>query len=157
MTNFHRFIIRQRERHGYDLSLIGNMDETPVWFDMPCARTVNAKGEKTVLVKTTGHEKSRFTVVLACMANGVHLKPMIIFKRKTAPKGNFPSGLIIHHHPKGWMDADGIRLWIEKVWGARPGGLAKRRSFYWFGMLSVLILGIYQNLIYVRITIPTLL
>ena len=55
------------------------------------------------------------------MANGVHLKPMIIFKRKTAPKGNFPSGLIIHHHPKDWMDADGIRLWIEKVWGARPG------------------------------------
>ena len=80
VTNFHRFIIRQRERHGYDLSLIGNMDETPVWFDMPCASTVNSKGEKTVLVKTTGHEKSRFTVVLACMANGVHLKPMIIFK-----------------------------------------------------------------------------
>ena len=42
------------------------MDEMPVWFDMPSARTVNAKGAKTVLVHTTGHEKSRFTVVLAC-------------------------------------------------------------------------------------------
>ena len=83
ITNFHRFIIRQRQRFGYDLSFIGIMDETPVWLDMPGAKTVHNRGEKTILVKTTGHEKSRFTVVLACLANGVRLKPMVIFKRKT--------------------------------------------------------------------------
>ena len=54
------------------------MDETPVWFDMPSASTVNNKGEKTVLVKTTGHEKARFTVVLACMSDGTRLNPMIV-------------------------------------------------------------------------------
>ena len=107
ITNFHRFIIRQRQRFGYDLSFIGNMDETPVWFDMPGAKTVHNRGEKTILVKTTGHEKSRFTVVLACLANGVRLKPMVIFKRKTQPKRKFPAGVVAHNQPKDWMDESG--------------------------------------------------
>ena len=85
-----------------------------MWFDMLNARTVNQCGAKTVLVKTTGHEKSRFTVVLTCMADGTKLKPMVVFKRKTMPKGNFPAGVVIHVHPNGWMDDDGTKLWFEK-------------------------------------------
>ena len=104
------------------------MDETPVWFDMPLARTVNPRGEKNVSVTTTGHEKSPFTVVLSCLADGTKLKPMIIFKRKTQPKEKFPPGVVVHHHPKGWMDEDGMKLWIEKVWRLRPGGLLRKRS-----------------------------
>lgn len=92
------------------------MDGTSVWFDMPSARTVNAQGEKMMCIFTTGHEKSLFTVVLCCLANGTKLKCMIIFKRKTKLKEKFPPGLDIHHHPKGWMDEDGLKLWIEKVW-----------------------------------------
>ena len=90
------------------------------------------RGEKTILVKTTGHEKSRFTVVLACLANGVGLKPMVIFKRKTQPKGNFPAGVVVHNQPKGWMDESGVLLWTNKVWGNRPGGLWKERSLLVF-------------------------
>ena len=116
ITNFHSFVIKSRRKENYELVHTGNMDETPVWFDMPSARTVNAKGEKTVLVNTTGHEKSRFTVVLACLADGTKLKPMVIFKRKTLPKVNFPPGVLIHCHPKGWMDEAGMKLWVEKVW-----------------------------------------
>ena len=104
ITSFHSFVIKSRRKENYELVHIGNMDETPVWFDMPSARTVNEKGAKTVLVNTTGHEKSRFTVVLACMADGTKLKPMVIFKRKTLPKENFPPGVLVHCHPKGWMD-----------------------------------------------------
>ena len=113
---------------NYDLVHIRNMDETPVWFDMPSAKTVNSKGQKTVLVNTTGHEKSRFTVVLTCLADGTHLKPMVIFKRKTISKEKFPPGVIIHCHPKGWMDEAGLKVWIQKVWSARPGGLLRKRS-----------------------------
>ena len=57
-----------------------------MWFDMPTSKTVDSVGAKTVLLKTTGHEKTRFTVVLACLADGTKLKPMVIFKRKTMPK-----------------------------------------------------------------------
>ena len=64
-----------------------------MWFDMPTSKTVDSVGAKTVLLKTTGHEKTRFTVVLACLADGTKLKPMVIFKRKTMPKDNFPTGV----------------------------------------------------------------
>ena len=121
ITKFHSFIIRKRQINNYGLTHIGNMDETPVWFDMPTSKTVNTKGEKTVLIKTTGHEKSRFTVVLACMADGTKLKPLIIFKRKTMPKDKFPGGVVVHAHAKGWMDEAGTKLWVSKVWDKRPG------------------------------------
>jgi len=81
-----------------------------------------------VLINTTGHEKSRFTVVLTCLADGTRLKPMIIFKQETMPKEKFPPGVVIHCHPKGWMDEDGLKLWIQKVWGTRPGALLRKRS-----------------------------
>ncbi len=48
--------------------------------DSPANRTVHTKGAKTVNVATTGHEKTHFTAVLACMANGVKVRPMIVFK-----------------------------------------------------------------------------
>jgi hypothetical protein len=64
IDSFQRFVIKLRKRHNYKLGQIGNMDETPMTFDLPGNRTVHAKGEKTVLVKTTGHEKTHFTVVL---------------------------------------------------------------------------------------------
>jgi hypothetical protein len=128
ITKFQQFLINQRKHYNYDTVHIGNMDETPVWFDMPTAKTISKRGEKTVLIRTTGHEKSRFTVVLTCMADGVKLKPMIIFKRKTMPKEKFPPDVVIHCHPKGWMDEEGLKVWIKKVWATRPGGLTRSRS-----------------------------
>ena len=48
-------------------------------------------------------------------------------QKKTIPKGEkFPAGVVIHCHPKGWMDEDGVILWLNKVWCTRPGGLLKK-------------------------------
>ena len=105
-------------------------------FDMPPNRTVNRKGCKTVLIKTTGHEKTRFTVVLACMADGTKLKSMVVFMRKTMPKLKFPAGVTVHVHPKGWMDEDGVKLWTDKVWKKRPGGLMKTKSLLVWDMFK---------------------
>ena len=74
-------------------------------------------------MKSTGHEKTRITVVLSCMADGTKLEPMVIFKRKTKPKITFPPGVLVHFHEKGWMDEGGVKLWIEKIWNRRPGGM----------------------------------
>ena len=104
------------------------MYETPVWFDMPSERTVNSLGQKTVSITTIGHKKSRFIVFLSCLADRTKLKLMINFKQKTQPKEKFPQGVVIHHHPKSWMDGNGLKLWIEKVWRSRPGGLLRKRS-----------------------------
>jgi len=129
IDSFWQYIIKHRKMHNYELSQIGNMDETPMQFDLPGTMTVNGKGQKTIFVKTTGHEKTHFTVVLACMADGTKLKPMIIFKRKTLPKNaKFPSDVIVRSHPKGWMDEQGVKIWLSNVWNRRPGALLRKRS-----------------------------
>ena len=83
------------------------MDEVPLTFDIPVNRTVEKTGTSMVsTICTTGNEKSSFTVVLGCQANGQKLPPMVIFKRKTLPKEKFPAGVIIKANPKGWMDEE---------------------------------------------------
>ena len=104
-----------QQRAHYNLQLIGNMDETPLNFDMPPNRTVHAVGDKTVVIKTSGNEKNHFTVVLGCMADGTKLMPMIIFKRKGMPKEPIPAGVLVHVHEKGWMDEAGMKLWVRKI------------------------------------------
>lgn len=99
-----------------------NLDEVPLTFDIPVNRTVERTGTSTVNFRTTGNEKSSFTVVLACQANGQKLPFMVIFKRKTLPKENFPTGIVIKVNPKGWMDEEKISEWLKEVYVRRPGG-----------------------------------
>ncbi|KAJ1166030.1 hypothetical protein NDU88_006440 [Pleurodeles waltl] len=129
VMSFHSFIIKQRKIHNYDLGDIGNMDETPMTFDLPSNRTVASLRNKTVLLRTTGNEKNHFTVVLSCLANGTKLRPVIIFKRKTLPKKvNFPPRITVRAHVKGWMDEDGTKKWLEEVWNGRPGAALKKKT-----------------------------
>ncbi|GFW89476.1 pogo transposable element with KRAB domain [Trichonephila clavipes] len=90
LISFQKYVIGLRKQKKYLLSHIGNMDETPVAFDMIGNKTIDMKGTKSIHIKSTGHEKSHLTVVLSCLADGTKLKPIVIFKRKTVPKSNFP-------------------------------------------------------------------
>lgn len=128
VDSFHQFIIKERKMYDYELGHIGNMDETPMTFDIPSNSTVNRRGEKTITIRTCGSEKTHFTVVLSCMADGTKLKPMVIFKRKTLPKEKLPAGVLVTVHPKGWMDESLVGTWLEKVWDCRPGALARKRA-----------------------------
>ena len=121
VTEFQRFIIMQRKRDIYEANQIGNADQTPLTFDIPHTMTIDTKGSSTVNIKVTGNEKNRFTVMLACTSDGGKLPPFIIFKQKTMPREEFPPGVIVRNHEKGWMD-ETLRLdWIKSVWGKRPG------------------------------------
>jgi hypothetical protein len=74
-----------------DMKNIANMDESPLWFDLPSTRTYDFRGVKTVKSKTTGHEKLRYTVVLSGLGDGTKLKPMIIFQKlEECTKGQLP-------------------------------------------------------------------
>ncbi|CAL4062438.1 unnamed protein product, partial [Meganyctiphanes norvegica] len=126
VIEFHRYVINARQKITYELSQIANMDEVPLTFDVPSNKTVDSKGVHSVTVKTTGHEKTHYTVVLTCCADGTKLLPMVIFKRKTMPKEVIPNGVVVHVQEKGWMDENGIKLWIDKVWSRRPGGLLRK-------------------------------
>jgi len=72
-------------------------------------RIVDLRGVSRPVVFTTGSEKKRCTVVLACRADGQLLPPMVIFKGK---KQNHKSirtivrsrGTVVMVQPKAWMD-----------------------------------------------------
>ena len=49
----------------------------------------------------------------------------------------FPLGIVVHHHHKGWMDVDGIKLWIQKVWRSQPGGMVGTRSLLVWDLFQV--------------------
>jgi hypothetical protein len=90
ILEFHKFVIGARKNTYFELSQIGNMDEVPLTFNVPSNRTVDNEGATTITIKTSGHEKTHYTAVLACYANGTKLPPMLIFKRKTMTNDKIP-------------------------------------------------------------------
>jgi hypothetical protein len=92
----HKFVIGARKNTCFELSQIGNMDEVPLIFDVPSNRTVGNNGATTITVKTSGHEKTHYTAVSACCADGTKLPPMLILKRKTMTNDKIPRGIAVH-------------------------------------------------------------
>ena len=126
LADFHNYF--SRIKVGIELSQVGNMDEIPVSFDIPGTRTVDEVGKKDIVITTTGAEKCNFTVVLCCTADGGKCEPMIIFKRKTMPKLIVPKGIVVTVSPKGWMNQEIMRQWLDKVWRRRRGSFFARNS-----------------------------
>lgn len=116
---FLSYVLYRRNEHNYPLALIGNMDETPIAFNLPSNTTIEQAGTKTISVLSTGHERSNFTVVLACMADGLKLPPVIIFKLKNIPREEFPDGVVIRVNPAGWMNENEMIWWVENIWTKR--------------------------------------
>ncbi|PNF18070.1 hypothetical protein B7P43_G07656 [Cryptotermes secundus] len=125
---FQKHVLKLRKTHNYTMGAIGNVDETPVFFEMPGESTVNKAGEKTVHVRTAGAEKQRCTVMLGITADGNKLPPFVIFKRKTLPKEKLPPGILVRVQEKGWMTEELYLDWLKSVWFRRPGALLRQRS-----------------------------
>ena len=116
LVSFHTFVRTKREEDEFENSVIINMDETPVYFDLQPGKTINKSGEKSVLIRTTGSEKRHFTVVLAVTASGDFLPPMIIFKGKRELSMDVPKGWIVTVQEKGWMDENLMLRWIRDIY-----------------------------------------
>ena len=115
VVQFHHFVIAARQRVGYPLSHIINMDETPVRFELPSSRSLEFTGSRTVPVKTCGAEKRSFTVALAVAADGTKFPPKVIFKGVRPPRDlAVPNSLRVSFHKKGWMDESGVKEWIRQ-------------------------------------------
>lgn len=82
MTDFLQAVRLVRVGYNYPKELIGNMDKTPMYFDMSDNLTVDKRVTKTISIRTTGAEKRHLAVVLAATADGQMLPPMVIFKGK---------------------------------------------------------------------------
>ena len=79
MISYISYVRQLKQRNKYDMDCIIAMDETAVWHEMISNTAVTEKGEKSFVLKKTGHEKSKVTATSAAKANGDELKPYMIF------------------------------------------------------------------------------
>ena len=125
-------IRRLNMKAEFNPSNIIAMDETPVWADMVSSTTVNKTGQKDVMLKTTGHEKVRVTVCLAAKADGIKLKPYIVFsgaKRESAALNEeFKAKCIVASSGNGWMNEELTLQWCKQVVGSFSFG---KRLLVW--------------------------
>ncbi|CAI7844271.1 unnamed protein product, partial [Closterium sp. NIES-54] len=89
---FWQFVCDKRRERGIETTWIINADQTPLWLEMLATTTVDQTGVRSVPIRGAGYQKERVTVMLACTADGMKLKPWVFFKRKTWPKEVFPPG-----------------------------------------------------------------
>ena len=107
MVSFITHLRSLQRRQKFQHSCIFAMDETACWMDMPSDTTVDSTGARSVPIKTTGHEKDHFTVILTARADGVKLKPYVVFKGKgTCLIKNLQSiqGIVVRFSANGWMN-----------------------------------------------------
>jgi len=124
LLNYQRYITNLRKTGNFFMGQMANADETAIYLDMPPNYTLEKKGVKEVLLKTTGCEKLRLTVMLAATAVGRKLPPLLILKRKTLPKSEaFSKDVIVRAQGKGWMTEELMLEWLKIVWGRRPRAL----------------------------------
>jgi len=64
-----------RKKLCFETGQSGNMDEVPLTFDVQLNKTVDVKGAKTIMIQTSGNEKTHYTVFLhaVLMAQSFHL------------------------------------------------------------------------------------
>lgn len=104
----------------FNADMIFNMDETPVYIDMLSSSTISFAGEKTTEANGTGHDKTRFTVVLTVSAAGKILKTMVILKGlKKVPKVKVPEDIFLTVSMKGSMKEELMKEWIGKCYNRR--------------------------------------
>ncbi|CAI7783771.1 unnamed protein product [Closterium sp. NIES-53] len=101
-----------------------NADQAPLWLEMPATTTVDQTGVRSVPIRSAGYQKERVTVMLACTADGMKLKPWVFFKRKTVPKGILCDSVGTGNLKKPPPEV--VMRWISLAWKAVPANLIKR-------------------------------
>uniref|UniRef100_A0A1X7TV60 DDE-1 domain-containing protein n=1 Tax=Amphimedon queenslandica TaxID=400682 RepID=A0A1X7TV60_AMPQE len=97
------------------------MDETACWFDTPSDTTIDVTVAKSVSIKTTGHEKNHFMVVLTAKADGTKMKPFVVFKGKGTrlmKELGAILGLIVKFSSNGWMNEAQTIEYLHTILGS---------------------------------------
>ena len=81
---------------------------------MPGDTTMTHTGQRSVPVRTTGHDKGLFTVVLAALADGKKLKPFVVIKGvRPVAELHKVLGVIIAYSKIGWMNEKLTIGWLS--------------------------------------------
>jgi hypothetical protein len=96
----------------HDYPVIANMDETPIWFDMPSHATITVTGERHVKVRSSNSQRKRITAVLCCLSDGTKLPPVAIVK-DAIEELNVPEGVLVWRQENAYMTASLMQDWID--------------------------------------------
>ena len=105
----------ERRLERFPCAMIGNMDETPVYFDLVPSKTIDMVGTKSCIIRSTEAEKRHIMVVLTITADGSILPPMVIFKGKHSLKLTAPQGVLVCSQEKAWKL---MHEYVEHIWQA---------------------------------------
>ena len=113
---------RLQMKFNFEPSQIYAMDETPVWQDMVGTTTVTTKGNRDVVLKSTGHEKARVSVCLTARADGQKMKPFIVFKgakhEVSQLNKEFHGKCFVASSENGWMNTHLTNEFVQNVLGS---------------------------------------
>ena len=56
-------VYNNRMKYGFNTYGVGNIDETPIFFNMYPNKTIAKKGNKSILIKTCSQEKYRVSLI----------------------------------------------------------------------------------------------
>ena len=116
MISYLQKLQRERKNGRFPNALIGNMDETPVYFDLVPGKTIDRVGVKSCIIRSRGAEKRHIMVVLTVAVDGSMLPPMVIFKGKRSLKLIASEGVLVSVQTKAWMDEDLMTEYLEHIW-----------------------------------------
>ena len=97
---------------------------------MPGDTTVATTGTRSVSLKTTGHEKDHFIVMLTARADGKKLKPFVVFKGQGThlmKDLQHISGIIVKFSANGWMNDALTAQYLHSI----IGFLSFKRLLIW--------------------------
>ncbi len=104
-----------------DPNFIINMDQTPVYFSMTPATTLEIVGRKTVHVRKSTTDTKRATVAVAITASGIILPSVVVFKGQPngrIAKEEIPTFTTDHFYAcqkNAWMDERVMKQWVNVV------------------------------------------
>ena len=120
VNSFREYVLTQMRIHQNasstvatsNVPVIANMDETPIWFDMPSRSTITVTGERHVKVRSSNSQRKRITAVLCCFSDGTKLPPVVIVKDAVA-EIDVPEGVLVWRQENAYMTASLMRDWID--------------------------------------------
>ena len=102
-----------------DRRFILNMDQTPVYFSMSPAKTLEIVGSKTVHIRSSTNDTKRATVAVTIAADGTVLPAAVIFKGKPGGRieekefPTYPHNNQYHCQEAAWMDEKVMLAWVD--------------------------------------------
>ena len=92
------------------------MDEAAVYFEDARTESVDIRGRKHVVIKSTGLASMRITALVSVWANGAKAPPLIIHKGKDGQVIERASGpLLFKRQEKAWVNERLIIKWIDSM------------------------------------------